>query len=144
MTFRAPHAGEIDVRGHDAADEVARLLAENEQLQTALDSRIGIERAKGVLAERLEVSIEEAFAVLRYSARSARMPLAELAAQLVPAAAMPQAIIRGLAREARWRALALCERSEASREHTARLRAAVEEQAERIARARGRGPGVDS
>jgi ANTAR domain-containing protein len=89
------------------ADVAAQLRQENEQLRTPLASRIAIEQAKGVLAERLEVSVEEAFALLRYSARSERMQIQDLAVQVFPATAMPQAIIRGLARESRWRALAV-------------------------------------
>lgn len=94
-----------ETRPENSAD-VADLLAEKEQLQTALASRVVIEQAKGVLAERLEVSVEEAFAILRYSARSARMRIHELAGEVVPGAATPPAIIRGLAREVRWRTLA--------------------------------------
>jgi DDE domain/ANTAR domain len=41
-----------------------------EQLQSALNSRVLIEQAKGVLAERLNVPIHDAFTVLRSSARS--------------------------------------------------------------------------
>ncbi|UMP05598.1 GAF and ANTAR domain-containing protein [Amycolatopsis sp. EV170708-02-1] len=40
------------------------------QLQTALNSRVVIEQAKGVLAERLRVSVGDAFGVLRAYARS--------------------------------------------------------------------------
>jgi hypothetical protein len=127
--------------GHEEPADLARLVTENKQLQTALASRVVIEQAKGVLAERLKVSVEEAFAMLRYSARCARMSIHELAAQLVPAADTPPPIVRGLAREARWRALAVREQTEASRERTSRLHAAVEDQAERLARARRGGPG---
>jgi ANTAR domain-containing protein len=133
------------IENEEPDDVLSQLREENEQLRGALASRVAIEQAKGVLAERLEVSVEEAFAVLRYSARSERMQIHDLAAQVVPSAAMPPAIVRGLAREARWRALAIRERTEASRDRSARLHAAVEEQAERIARARRRGkPVVES
>ncbi|MFD5249779.1 GAF and ANTAR domain-containing protein [Amycolatopsis sp. NPDC058340] len=51
-----------------------RLLRRQEmitaQLQTALNSRVIIEQAKGVLAERLRVSVGDAFGVLRAYARS--------------------------------------------------------------------------
>jgi hypothetical protein len=49
------------------------------QLQAALTSRVVIEQAKGVLAERLQVSADEAFAVLRGAARSHNWLLSDLA-----------------------------------------------------------------
>jgi transcriptional regulator with GAF, ATPase, and Fis domain len=49
------------------------------QLQTALNSRIVIEQAKGVLAERLEVGIDQAFATLRAYARDHNLRLAAVA-----------------------------------------------------------------
>jgi ANTAR domain/GAF domain len=54
-----------------------------EQLQTALNSRVLIEQAKGVLAERLRVSVDEAFTVLRRAARGQNRRLAELAEAVV-------------------------------------------------------------
>lgn len=54
-----------------------------DQLQTALNSRILIEQAKGVLAERLHVDLDQAFALLRRSARDRNRRLAELAQDIV-------------------------------------------------------------
>jgi GAF domain-containing protein len=51
----------------------------NEQLQFALNSRIVIEQAKGKLAERLGLGMEEAFVVLREHARSRSRRLSEVA-----------------------------------------------------------------
>jgi transcriptional regulator with GAF, ATPase, and Fis domain len=51
----------------------------NEQLQTALNSRVVIEQAKGKLAERLGLDMEQAFNLLRDSARSRNVRLSELA-----------------------------------------------------------------
>ncbi len=55
----------------------------SEQLQHALDSRVVIEQAKGVLAERLEVSPGEAFERLRRHARSHRRGVHSVALEVV-------------------------------------------------------------
>lgn len=60
------------------ASDVAR-----EQLQSALNSRVTIEQAKGILAYTHGVSMEEAFTLLRNQARSNQQPLALVARQLV-------------------------------------------------------------
>jgi GAF domain-containing protein len=54
-----------------------------EQLQTALNSRILIEQAKGVLAERLHLDVAEAFTVLRDGARSRNRRLSDIAQAIV-------------------------------------------------------------
>ncbi|MEV0329400.1 GAF and ANTAR domain-containing protein [Micromonospora echinospora] len=54
-----------------------------EQLQTALDSRVLIEQAKGVLAERLHVDVGEAFTLLRAGARSHNRRLSDMARAIV-------------------------------------------------------------
>jgi hypothetical protein len=54
-----------------------------EQLQTALNSRVLIEQAKGVLAERLRVSVDDAFTVLRRAARRQNRRLVDLAEAVV-------------------------------------------------------------
>jgi GAF domain-containing protein len=54
-----------------------------EQLQTALRSRILIEQAKGVLAERLNLDMTESFALLRGTARSRNRRLSDLAQAIV-------------------------------------------------------------
>ncbi len=50
-----------------------------EQLQGALNSRVLIEQAKGVLAERAGLAIDDAFSVLRSYSRRTRRPLTEVA-----------------------------------------------------------------
>ncbi len=55
----------------------------NEQLQTALTSRMIIEQAKGVLAQRLGVPVSTAFDRLRTHARSNNLRLVEVARQCV-------------------------------------------------------------
>jgi len=54
-----------------------------EQLETALHSRVLIEQAKGVLAERLQLDMAEAFTLLRDTARSHNRRLADLAQAIV-------------------------------------------------------------
>ena len=51
----------------------------SDQLHLALNSRIAIEQAKGVIAERLGVDMEEAFTLLRGHARSHGRQLSEVA-----------------------------------------------------------------
>jgi hypothetical protein len=59
------------------------LRTENDQLRTALVTRIVIEQAKGMVAERLEMEVDEAFERLRREARNRRMKLHALAAAVV-------------------------------------------------------------
>ncbi|MCD2195564.1 GAF and ANTAR domain-containing protein [Actinomycetospora endophytica] len=54
-----------------------------EQLQSALTSRIVIEQAKGVVAERAGISVDEAFVILRGYARRTRTQLTGLARGVV-------------------------------------------------------------
>ena len=55
----------------------------NEQLQTALNSRVIIEQAKGKLAERLGVDMDQAFTLLRDRARISNRRLSDLARAFV-------------------------------------------------------------
>ena len=64
-------------------DATGFLLERTLQLQTALDSRIVIEQAKGILAERDHIDTEEAFQRMRLDARSRRMKLHDLASGIV-------------------------------------------------------------
>jgi transcriptional regulator with GAF, ATPase, and Fis domain len=50
-----------------------------EQLQTALNSRVVIEQAKGMLAEHAKVGMDEAFALLRRHARNNNRKLTDVA-----------------------------------------------------------------
>jgi len=71
-------------------DPTEFLLERTIQLQTALDSRVVIEQAKGILAERQEITPEEAFNRLRREARSQRVKLHDLAAEVVASRAEPE------------------------------------------------------
>jgi GAF domain-containing protein len=53
------------------------------QLQVALNSRVMIEQAKGILAERLRMSPDEAFVMLRRYARDHNHPLTQLAGDVI-------------------------------------------------------------
>ncbi len=55
----------------------------NEQLQTALNSRVIIEQAKGKLAERLGVDMDQAFKLMRDYARTSNRRLSDLAQAFV-------------------------------------------------------------
>ena len=91
LLMRAP--GRLDVTGLQVGQALADvatigLLHERnlrhqevlaEQLQRALNSRVAIEQAKGVLAERLGLDMDQAFTLLRTAARTQNRRLAELA-----------------------------------------------------------------
>jgi transcriptional regulator with GAF, ATPase, and Fis domain len=55
----------------------------HEQLQGALNSRVVIEQAKGKLAERLGLDMDQAFAVLRSYARDGNLRLSDLAQSFI-------------------------------------------------------------
>ncbi|MEW2393768.1 GAF and ANTAR domain-containing protein [Streptomyces venezuelae] len=55
----------------------------SEQLQTALDSRIHVEQAKGVLAERWDTGMDEAFEALRGYARREQQVIDLVATQVI-------------------------------------------------------------
>jgi hypothetical protein len=77
----ASENGSSDAREIVRLREVVALLEkERAQLETALQSRILLEQAKGVLAERLEIAVDEAFVLLRRAARSNRVQLRLVAA----------------------------------------------------------------
>ena len=71
----------------------AALLAE--QLQTALDSRLTIEQAKGVLAQRGGIELEAAYRLLRQHARDGNHRLSPLAEQVVRDNRTADAVLRG-------------------------------------------------
>jgi ANTAR domain len=86
----------VDGTGDGAVDRLQELvgavLDENEQLRRALRSRIVIEQAKGILAERYELTMQEAFELLRGSARNHRMSIHALAETVVASRETPPQI----------------------------------------------------
>jgi GAF domain-containing protein len=73
----------IGLLQHRAGQE-SRLLAE--QLGYALNNRVAIEQAKGVLAERLRIPMDRAFGLLRQYARDHDARVADVAVQVVDGA----------------------------------------------------------
>ena len=65
----------------DRAVQEARLLAE--QLQLALNNRVVIEQAKGVLSQRADVDMDEAFRRMRAHARNHNSLLADVAQAVI-------------------------------------------------------------
>jgi hypothetical protein len=61
----------------------------SDQLQHALNSRVVIEQAKGMLSERYTLPMDKSFAVLRRHAREHSQQLTELAREVVARAADP-------------------------------------------------------
>ncbi len=70
------------------------LRREVDQLRTALTTRIVIEQAKGMLAERLDIDVNEAFERLRREARNRRLKLHVLAAAVTARETWTEAILR--------------------------------------------------
>jgi hypothetical protein len=68
------------------------LRERNMQLERALESRIVIEQAKGVLLERLGLDADQAFEILRRAARSQRRRIHLLAAEVVASRDTPTVI----------------------------------------------------
>jgi hypothetical protein len=81
-----------------AAARLVALETENAQLRTALRTRIVIEQAKGVLAERLGVSPEDAFQLLRAASRRTRRRIHDSAAEIVTSPSTPRWLEVELAR----------------------------------------------
>jgi hypothetical protein len=109
------------------------LERESAQLREALASRIVLEQAKGALAERYRLTIDDAFLLLRSSARSARINIHGLAEEVVATRESPQALIRALARDKRLRAIAHRERADATAQRNGQVQTRQLEQLDRLA-----------
>jgi AmiR/NasT family two-component response regulator len=68
------------------------------QLEHALQSRVVIEQAKGILSERLKLSLAEAFEVLRRAARSNGLKAHVVARQIVDEPETPDIVLEALRR----------------------------------------------
>ena len=92
LLLATPAVRESEDQAERLRDLVESLLVKNQQLQQALESRIVIEQAKGVLAERYRMSVDDAFELLRRSARSHRIRLHTLATAVVASRETPTEI----------------------------------------------------
>jgi hypothetical protein len=104
--FSAGPLSDADARAGQALADVATIgiLAQRNihqaelitiQLQTALHSRVTIEQAKGMLAERLRISVDEAFNLLRQHARSHNLRLSDLARDVAQGSATAIELVSG-------------------------------------------------
>jgi hypothetical protein len=75
----------------------AFLLERCAQLETALRTRIVIEQAKGIVSHALNISVEQAFDVLRQTSRNRGMKLRDLAARIVATPAEADTILAAYA-----------------------------------------------
>lgn len=94
----------------EATAALGRLLAVTQlayerraQLEHALQSRVAIEQAKGIVAERYGLELDDAFELIRRASRTHRMKLQELVRRIRPREPLPrelQTVIeqRGLSR----------------------------------------------
>lgn len=94
LSARPGRLSDQDARTGQALADVAALgvlaqrsIHQNElltiQLQNALNSRVIIEQAKGLLAERHQIGVETAFALLREYARSHHLHISDLARDVI-------------------------------------------------------------
>jgi len=79
----------IAILSHRASDEVR---VENAQLTRALNSRVVIEQAKGVVAERMGLDMEQAFHALRNHARDNNLLLTNVARSIAEGTMAPSAL----------------------------------------------------
>lgn len=95
---KLPRDYRLDLKVESPADVerlvalAGRLLERTLQLEEALTSRVTIEQAKGVLAERLGLDMQSSFELLRRAARSNRMRIHDLAATVVSSPETPAQI----------------------------------------------------
>jgi ANTAR domain len=86
--------GRVDGSGlrGGAPRRLDELEIENAQLRVALDSRIVIEQAKGMLAERFGLELHDAFLLLRRAARTSRRGLHTVATAVIGSPDTPREV----------------------------------------------------
>ena len=104
-------------------DELARLRERVAHLERALESRVRIEQAKGYLAARYSIDLDEAFTVLRFVARNSGRNLQDVAADTVRGqiGSHDRSLVLAFAQTARQRAAARSDRAEALTEKSEAL-----------------------
>jgi hypothetical protein len=87
----------------EASAAIGRLLSVTEaayerraQLEHALQSRVAIEQAKGIVAERYGLELDEAFQAIRRAARSNRIKLHDLVHMIRPGEPTPNQLTAAL------------------------------------------------
>ena len=76
-------------------NQTAQQGVTREQQQRALDSRVSIEQAKGMISERAHVDMDEAISRLRSYARDHNLRLTNVAVSLVQGAVPLDVVARG-------------------------------------------------
>jgi hypothetical protein len=90
----ARRGGRVDAPEPHLAEAVERLQVVNDQLETALESRIVIEQAKGIVAHAVGVDVAAAFELIRGAARARRVKLHSVSAAIVAAPAEAESQLR--------------------------------------------------
>jgi GAF domain-containing protein len=89
------------------AGRLLTALLERDTLRQKLAERKLVERAKGILQQRRRLSEEQAYLLLRNSSRSRRIPMANLAKEIIEGSVTPVEIAQRFVdtrQEPRWRA----------------------------------------
>jgi AmiR/NasT family two-component response regulator len=92
--------------GEEAVAAIERILSVTKaslerraQLEHALQSRIAIEQAKGIVAERYGLGLDDAFQLIRRAARTNRMKLHDLVRAIRPREETPPELVAILVEE---------------------------------------------
>jgi AmiR/NasT family two-component response regulator len=95
-SYIAPEQEELAVALRRLLHVTGASLQQRAQLENALETRIVVEQAKGMLAERLRLSLDEAFELLRGAARTARRRVHELAGEVLEEPETPAVLLAQL------------------------------------------------